>query len=164
MLDGAPNDASPLGDASRIGADSPVAMTAMPVPALGSFPSLDARVREKAPTWMDVTRGHFVVRRGASRSRSSGLPTLLFFGGIIAVVGSLGFVGMTVWGPEKTVARERLATAPPAPSPLPELAHSSDAPEVLPVPTEPQPVSVTAAASKSMKKGKRAKPSSRKAP
>lgn len=82
---------------------------------------------QAAPVWMDVTPAQPQARTGVTAPKNSGLHTFGFFALIILVVGAAGFLGVAVWGPEKTVtSRARLATDPPPPMTLPSLPASAD--------------------------------------
>jgi uncharacterized iron-regulated membrane protein len=105
-----------------------------------------------------------VRRRGHSPAASSrsGLHTILFFGLIVLVVGAAGVAGVTVWGPEKTVKnRTSFATNPPAPTALPSLAESAEAPPPIvaePAPTDTPSPDISAAAPTAKKAVKKRAP------
>ncbi len=103
----------------------------------------DGRAPRATPFWMDVTPAQPQVRTGVTAARNSGLHTFGFFAIIIFVVGAAGFLGIAVWGPEKTVkSRSRLATDPPPAMTMPSLPASADtavpavASPASPTPTE----------------------------
>lgn len=75
-----------------------------------------------------------MARRGHSAASSrSGVGSFVFFGLIGLAVAVAGIVGVTVWGPEKTVKnRSQLATNPPASVELPSLPPDTPPAESAP--------------------------------
>jgi hypothetical protein len=117
------------------------------------------RAAQAAPNWMDVTPPQPQARTGVTATKNSGLHTLGFFAAIIFVVGAAGFLGIAVWGPEKTVtSRSRLATDPPPPMTLPSLPPTASAepsvPAVAPAESAATPTE-TARKKKSVRGGKK---------
>ncbi|OJY18041.1 MAG: hypothetical protein BGO98_10290 [Myxococcales bacterium 68-20] len=91
-------------------------------------PMPDPRSAQNTPLWMEgPASAPPAVRRGHSPAGSrSGLPTILFFGIIIVVVGAAGAFGVALWGPDKRIKnRTQFATNPPAPMELPSFASSA---------------------------------------
>jgi hypothetical protein len=116
-----------------------------------------------SPLWMDVSSAvQPQARKGATHTPRSGLHTMLFFAAITIVVGGVGMISISIWGPEKTSSgSSHLASNPPPPQVLPSLPASAD------VPTDPAaasaaPVSTEAApadsSGKKNKKGQRGAP------
>ena len=105
-------------------------------------PMPDPRSAQNTPLWMEgPASAPPAVRRGHSPAGSrSGLPTILFFGIIIVVVGAAGAFGVALWGPDKRIKnRTQFATNPPAPMELPSRRSPMSLPRRLPKILRPPP-------------------------
>jgi hypothetical protein len=120
----------------------------------------DLRGRQNTPLWMDTSGVHepSVTRRGVAPAPRAGLGTLLFFGLIVVAVGAAGLIGVSVWGPEKTITnRSHLASDPPPPPALPSLPPAAESSVVASAEPAAAPNAAAAAPAESAAPVKKAK-------